>query len=135
MRVLVHPHPEPTTRSYCRCSVFGNEEFVRFHQRLGVHGHGASRRKKVLARKWRPPFFLLPGAKKVGRYKSSQIDGLCLEAPAPCTEKWRFWSSKKRRFPPFFDDSARVCPQAYRTDRAGWSNRPDRTDQTKLAVG
>ncbi len=54
--------------------------------------------KKVLARKWRPTFFLLPGAKKVGQRKSSQIDGLCLGAPAPNTEKWRFWASKNRHF-------------------------------------
>ena len=86
--------------------------------------------KKVLARKWRPTFFLLPGAKKVDRHKSSQIDGLCLETPAPSTAKWRFWASKKRHSQPFFDDSARVCPQAYRSDRAGWSDRADRTDQT-----
>src|SRR5271163_4467373 len=46
--------------------------------------------KKVLARKWRPTFFLLSGAKKVGRRKSSQIKGLCLETPAPGTDKWRF---------------------------------------------
>jgi hypothetical protein len=57
---------------------------------------------KVLARKWRPTFFLLSGAKKVGRHKSGQINGLCLEAPAPNTEKWRFWASKNRHFPPIF---------------------------------
>jgi hypothetical protein len=93
--------------------------------------------KKVLARKWRPTFFLLPGAKKVGRHKSSQIDGLCLETPAPSTEKWRFWSSKKRHSPPFFDDSARVCPRAYRTDRdwAGseYEYRP-RIGETDVAI-
>ena len=33
--------------------------------------------KKVVARKWRPTFFLLPGVKKVSRHKSCQINGLC----------------------------------------------------------
>ena len=45
-----------------------------------------------------PDIFLAPGRQKVGRHKSGQIKGLCLEAPAPSTEKWRFWPSKK---PPF----------------------------------
>ncbi len=57
--------------------------------------------KKVLARKWRPTFFLLPGAKKVGGHKSSQINGLCLETQAPSTGNGAFWSSKKRHIPPF----------------------------------
>ena len=34
---------------------------------------------KSSSEKWRPPFFLLPGAKKVGRHRSSHINGLCLE--------------------------------------------------------
>jgi hypothetical protein len=69
-----------------------------------VRAYTASARHvdKVLARKWRPTFFLLSGAKKVGRHKSGQINGLCLEAPAPNTEKWRFWASKNRHFPPIF---------------------------------
>ena len=46
--------------------------------------------------------FLALGAKKVGRHKSSQINGLCLEAPAPSTEKWRFCPSKNRHFRHFF---------------------------------
>ncbi len=49
------------------------------------------------------------------------------------TRPWRVTSKKvlaRKWRPPFFDDSARVCPQAYRTDRAGWSNRADQTDQT-----
>ena len=49
-----------------------------------------------------PDIFLAPGAKKVGRHKSSQVNGMCLEIPAPSTEEWRFWSSKKRHSPPFF---------------------------------
>ncbi len=81
------------------------------------------------ARKWRPTFFLIPGAKKVGRHKNSHIDGLCLETPTPNTENGAFWPSQKRHSPPFFDDSARVCPRDQRTDRAGWSNWADRTDR------
>src|SRR5580658_5406718 len=63
---------------------------------------GEHPRRQSPARKWRPTFFLLSGAKKVGRHKSGQINGLCLEAPAPSTEKWRFWAPKKRHSPPFF---------------------------------
>ena len=58
--------------------------------------------KRVLARKWRPPFFLFSAAKKVGRHKSGQANGLCSEARAPSTKKWRFWVPKKRHFAPFF---------------------------------
>ena len=74
------------------------------HKIRSVFAYTASARHvdKVLARKWRPTFFLLSGAKKVGRHKSSQINGLCLEAPAPSTEKWRFCPSKNRHFPPVF---------------------------------
>ena len=49
-----------------------------------------------------PDIFLALGRQKVGRHKSSQVKGLCLEAPAPITEKWRFCPSKNRHFPPFF---------------------------------
>ena len=55
----------------------------------------------VLARKWRPTFFLLSGAKKVGRHKSSQTMALCLETMAPSTENGAFGPSKNRHFPPF----------------------------------
>ncbi len=58
--------------------------------------------KEVLARKWHPTFFLLPGAKKVGRHKSSQIDDLCLGTPAPSTEIWRFLALEKAPFSAIF---------------------------------
>jgi hypothetical protein len=73
--------------------------------------------KKALARKWRPTFFLLSGAKKVGRHTSSQLKGLCLETPAPGTDKWRFWPSKKRHSPPFFP-SARQLVRRFRAQAA-----------------
>ena len=90
--------------------------------------------KTVLARKWRPPFFLLCGAKKVGRHKSSHINGLCLEAPAPSTKNGAFAPSKNRHSPPFFDDSAWVCPRAHRTIGAGStiSGGSDRSDRLSL---
>ena len=67
-----------------------------------AHAASARQVESVLARKWRPTFFLLPAAKKVGRHKSSQINDLCLWNPARGTEKWRSLPSKKRQFPPFF---------------------------------
>jgi hypothetical protein len=62
-------------------------------KRSGTSGHTRPLRvtlKKVLARKWRPPFFLLPAAKIVCRHKSSPINDLCLQDTDRGAEKWRF---------------------------------------------
>ena len=72
------------------------------HVASGACAASARHVDRVLARKWRPPFFLLSGAKNVGRHKSLYINGLCLGAPGPSTEKWRFCPSKKRHSQPFF---------------------------------
>ena len=69
---------------------------------LGVHGHCASRRKPSSPENGARHFLLPSGAKKVGRHKSFQIIGLCLEAPAPSTENGAFAPAKNRQFPPFF---------------------------------
>src|SRR5271166_6227257 len=74
----------------------------------------------VPARKWRPTFFSRSDAKKFARRKSSQIYLLCLETPAPGTEKWRFWPSKKRHFSPFFS-----CPFRAPAGRACISKAPN----------
>jgi len=62
----------------------------------------SKRSKAILARKWRSTSALLKGAKKVGRRKGSQANGLCSRAGLQSTEEWRFGASKKRQFSPFF---------------------------------
>ena len=54
-----------------------------------------------------PTFFLLVSAKKVRQHKRSESTGLCLENSIKTGKMALFLPSKKRHFPPFFEDSFR----------------------------
>ena len=55
----------------------------------------AQSRRESVRPKMAPAIFLALGAKKVGRHRSSQINGLCSEALAPNRGKWRFAFRKR----------------------------------------
>ena len=83
----------------------------------------ASRSTKSSPKKWRPPFLLFSGAKKVVRHKMIQINGLCLESPTPSTRNGGLLPSKNRQFSPFF-------PGGFRGDSL-WSLFSDRQSVVK----
>jgi hypothetical protein len=58
----------------------------------------SNRSKGILARKWRSTSALLKCAKKVGRRKGTQANGLGSRAGLQSMGEWRFWASKKRHW-------------------------------------